>query len=57
MQTTSKISVFQLLALMTVSSVTLLITCNASLLGGENLTDNFLSCAIAFLCGGMFFVP
>ena len=57
MQTTSKISVFQLLALMTVSSVTLLITCNASLLGGENLTDNFLSCAIAFLCNFVLAIP
>lgn len=57
MQDNTRISTVQLVCLMTVSSVTLMITCNASLLGGKNLTDNLLSCAIAFLCNFLLVIP
>lgn len=57
MQDNTRISTVQLVCLMTVSSVTLMITCNASLLGGNDLTDNLFSCAIAFLCNFLLAIP
>lgn len=53
----TKISTAQLISLITVSSVTLMITCNASLLGGDSLTDNLLSCGLAFLCNLILVIP
>ena len=57
MQDHTRISTVQLVCLMTISSVTLTITCNASLLGGSDLTDNLLSCVIAFLCNFLLAIP
>lgn len=57
LQEQTKISTAQLICLMTVSSVTLMITCNASFLGGDNLVDNLLSCGIAFLCNFILVIP
>lgn len=53
----TRISTAQLVSLMTVSSVTLIIACNASLLGGNDLTDNLLSCAIAFVGNFLLALP
>lgn len=57
MQENTRISTVQLICLMTISSVTLMITCNASQLGGNDLIDNLLSCGIAFLCNFILIIP
>ncbi len=57
MQDHTRISTVQLVCLMTISSITLTITCSASLLGGNDLTDNLLSCVIAFLCNFLLVIP
>jgi hypothetical protein len=57
MGASSKISTAQLTCLMTLSSVTLMFTCNSSLLGSDHLIDNLLSCALAFLCNFLLALP
>lgn len=57
MMENTRISTPQLTCLLMISSVTLILTCNASFLGGNNMEDNLLSCILAFLCNLLLLLP
>ncbi len=57
MRDTGKISAQQLFAMLIVLRIVIMMTADTVLLGGENLIDNVLSCAIALGMNGVLILP